>query len=60
MNFHFIVVIDENDKITLYSNVSPVGIEWEETKMGDYILKYMRIKLNLRNFRFVTVKGIIA
>ncbi len=38
MNFDFKVVIDENDAITLYSNISPHGIEWEETKMTDYIL----------------------
>ncbi len=39
MNFHLKVVIDEKNTITLYSNVSPVGIEWEETKMDDFILK---------------------
>ncbi len=39
MNFHLKVVIDENDSITLYSNISPVGIEWEETGMSDFILK---------------------
>ena len=38
MNFDLKVVIDENDAITLYSNVSPNGIEWEESKMGDFIL----------------------
>lgn len=38
MNFDLKVVIDENNVITLYSNISPVGIEWEETKMTDYIL----------------------
>ncbi|MGI6730801.1 MAG: M56 family metallopeptidase [Anaerovoracaceae bacterium] len=39
MNFHLKVVIDENDSMTLYSNISPVGVEWEETKMSDYILR---------------------
>ncbi|QGG47703.1 hypothetical protein [Heliorestis convoluta] len=39
MNFHLKVVIDENDAITLYSNISPKGIEWEETKMDDFIMK---------------------
>lgn len=38
MNFDLKVVFDENDVITLYSNISPNGIEWEETKMTDYIL----------------------
>jgi len=40
MNFELKVVIDKNNNsIKLYSNVSPKGIEWEETKMSDYILK---------------------
>lgn len=39
MNFHLKAVIDKNDLITLYSNISPKGIEWEETKMSDFILK---------------------
>ena len=39
MNFHLKVIIDENNIITLYSNISPKGIEWEETKMTDFILK---------------------
>lgn len=38
-NYDLKVIIDEDDRITLYSNVSPKGIEWEETKMTDYILK---------------------
>jgi len=38
MNFYLKAVIDENDSITLYSNVSPIGVEWEETKMSDFIL----------------------
>lgn len=38
-NFELKVIIDKNDNITLYSNVSPNGIEWVETKMTDYILK---------------------
>jgi hypothetical protein len=39
MNFDLKVVIDENDEITLYSNISPKGIKWEETVMTDYIIK---------------------
>jgi predicted small lipoprotein YifL len=39
MNFDLKVVIDKEDEITLYSNVSPNGIEWEETEMTDYIIK---------------------
>lgn len=38
MNFDFKVVMDEEGKMTLYSNSSPKGVEWEETKMTDYIL----------------------
>ena len=38
MNFELRVVIDKDDKITLYSNISPNGIEWDETKMSDFIL----------------------
>ncbi|AOT71237.1 hypothetical protein [Geosporobacter ferrireducens] len=39
MNFHLKAIIGENDLITLYSNISPKGIEWEETKMTDFIIK---------------------
>lgn len=39
MNFHFKTIIDEKDLITLYSNISPQGIQWEETKMTDFIIK---------------------
>lgn len=39
MNFHFKILISRDDMITLYSNVSPVGVEWEETEMSDFILK---------------------
>ncbi len=39
MNFYFKAVIDENDVITLYYNSSPHGVEWEEVKMSDYIIK---------------------
>ncbi len=38
MNFNFKVVMDEEGKMTLYSNSSPKGVEWEETEMTDYIL----------------------
>ena len=39
MNFEFKVTIDENGQMTLYSNVSPNGIEWEITDTDDYIIK---------------------
>ncbi len=39
MNFDLKIVIDKDDMITLYSNVSPKGIIWEETKMTYYIIK---------------------
>lgn len=39
MNFHLKAIINENGEITLYSNISPNGIEWEETKMTDFIIK---------------------
>lgn len=39
MNFHLKIIIGDNDLITLYSNISPKGIEWEETKMTDFIIK---------------------
>jgi hypothetical protein len=39
MNFHFKVGIGKKDGITLYSNISPKGIEWEETKMIDFIIR---------------------
>lgn len=39
MNFQFKAVITENDVITLYSNISPKGIEWEEVEMSDFIIK---------------------
>lgn len=38
MNFDLKVVIDKDDKTTLYSNISPKRIEWDETKMSDFIL----------------------
>jgi len=37
MNFEFKAIIDENDVITLYSNISPKGIKWEEVQMSDFI-----------------------
>lgn len=39
MNFDFKIVIDKDDIITLYSNISPNGVEWEETEMSDFIIK---------------------
>ncbi|HZK33141.1 MAG TPA: copper amine oxidase N-terminal domain-containing protein [Tissierellaceae bacterium] len=38
-NYDLKVVIDKDDNITLYSNESPKGVEWVETKMTDFILK---------------------
>lgn len=38
MNFELKAILDENDSITLYSNIAPKGVEWEETKMSDFIL----------------------
>ena len=38
-NFDFKININKEGDITLYSNVSPVGIEWEEASMTNYILK---------------------
>lgn len=38
MNFDLKIVIHEDGSITLYSNIDPKGIEWEETKMSDYII----------------------
>lgn len=38
-NFYFKVMIDENDTITLYTNISPVDPpQWEKTEMQDFIL----------------------
>src|SRR5690606_25358766 len=39
MNFHFKILIDKDNIITLYSNISPNGVEWEETEMSDFIIK---------------------
>lgn len=39
MNFDLRIIIDKNDEVTLYSNISPNGVEWEETKMTDFILQ---------------------
>jgi hypothetical protein len=39
MNFDLKAIINDDDQITLYSNVSPKGIEWEEVKMSDFIIK---------------------
>lgn len=38
-NFEFKVIIDANDQMTLYSNISPKGTQWEETVFDDYIMK---------------------
>lgn len=39
MNFHFKILIDKDNNITLYSNISPNGVEWEEIEMSDFIIK---------------------
>lgn len=39
MNFHLKAVIEDTDSITLYTNVSPKGIQWEKAVMSDFILK---------------------
>lgn len=38
MNFELKAIINDDDLITLYSNISPKGIEWKEVKMSDYII----------------------
>ncbi len=38
MNFELKAIIDEKGIITLYSNISPHGTEWEPFKMADCIL----------------------
>lgn len=38
MNFDLKIVIHKDNSIILYSNIDPKGIEWEETKMSDFIL----------------------
>lgn len=38
-NFDFKIIIDKDDLVTLYSNIDPNGIEWEEVKMTDYIIE---------------------
>lgn len=39
MNFDLKIVIDKDDIITLYSNISPNGIEWEKTDMSDFLIR---------------------
>ncbi|NTU34339.1 hypothetical protein HPY27_29680 [Brevibacillus sp. HB1.1] len=39
MNFHLKAVMEDADSITLYTNVSPKGIQWEKVVMSDFILK---------------------
>ncbi|WP_309145133.1 hypothetical protein [Brevibacillus sp. HB2.2] len=39
MNFHLKAVMEDADSITLYTNVSPKGIQWEKAVMSDFILK---------------------
>lgn len=39
MNFHLKVTIDDQGTFTLYSNDSPIDIQWGEAKMSDFILK---------------------
>lgn len=37
-NFEFRVVTDDKGELLLYSNVSPVGTQWELTAIDDYVL----------------------
>ncbi len=39
MSFHLKAVIDKTDSITLYSNASPKGVQWEKVTMADFVLK---------------------
>ncbi|MGG1157925.1 hypothetical protein ABE237_11610 [Brevibacillus formosus] len=39
MSFHLKAVVEDADTITLYTNVSPKGIQWEKAVMSDFILK---------------------
>lgn len=39
MSFHLKAVVEDADSITLYTNVSPKGIQWEKAVMSDFILK---------------------
>ncbi|UKL01200.1 hypothetical protein FO446_00310 [Brevibacillus brevis] len=39
MNFHLKAVIEDSDSISLYTNVSPKGVQWEKAVMSDFILK---------------------
>ncbi len=38
INFHLKNIIGKKDLMTLYSNISPKGIKWQETKMTDFIV----------------------
>ncbi|WP_017754024.1 hypothetical protein [Calidifontibacillus oryziterrae] len=39
MNFPLLkAVIEENELITLYSNISPHGVEWEEVKISNFVI----------------------
>lgn len=37
-NFDLKIIIDKNDKMNLYSNEAPKGVQWEKIEMTDYIL----------------------
>ena len=37
-NFEFKIVL-EGDELVLYSNVSPKGVNWEPTKVDDYVMR---------------------
>ncbi|GEC91087.1 hypothetical protein DES34_1172 [Brevibacillus brevis] len=39
MSFHLKAVVEDADSITLYTNVSPKGVQWEKAVMSDFILK---------------------
>ncbi|WP_429845428.1 hypothetical protein [Brevibacillus sp. FIR094] len=39
MNFQLKAIVEGADSITLYTNVSPKGIQWEKVVMSDFILQ---------------------
>ncbi|WP_312653945.1 hypothetical protein [Aminipila sp.] len=38
-NYEFMVEIDQQGKMTLYTNISPKATEWKEVQVSDFILK---------------------
>jgi len=39
MHFNLKAIFGNNDSITLYSRISPNGLEWEKTRLTDFILE---------------------